>query len=171
MYYVAGVFGPPVGKRAVIFVDDLNMPSLEVYGAQPPIELLRQFLDHGGWYSRDNTFRTMVDCQLLCAMGPAGGARAFVTPRFTRHMHTVSVVDFDAATMSSIFRAILDWDLRNRGFPGPVLEAAGKVVRATLHVYTTVQDSLLPTPSRSFYLFNLRDVSRVVQGLTMLAPR
>ena len=37
------ILGAPKDKRVIIFVDDLNMPKLDTYGSQPPIELLRQY--------------------------------------------------------------------------------------------------------------------------------
>lgn len=36
--------------QVIMFVDDLNLPTPEKYGAQPPLELLRQFLALGGFY-------------------------------------------------------------------------------------------------------------------------
>lgn len=112
-----GVFGPPVGKRAIIFVDDLNMPTLEAYGAQPPIELLRQFMDHGGWYDRQNTFRKMDDCQFIAAMGPPGGGRNHITSRYARHFSLISITDFDDSTLRRIFSTILTWALNKTDFP------------------------------------------------------
>lgn len=44
-----GVYGPPAGRRCLTFVDDLNMPAKETYGAQPSLELLRQYFDYHQW--------------------------------------------------------------------------------------------------------------------------
>ncbi len=58
---------------------------------QPPIELLRQFMDMGGWYGRDNSFRAMTDVQFVAAMGTPGGGRTFITDRYLRHFNLIAL--------------------------------------------------------------------------------
>jgi dynein heavy chain len=53
----------------VFFVDDVNMPAREKYGAQPPLELLRQFLDQRGFYDRKGLFWKDVEDTTLVAGG------------------------------------------------------------------------------------------------------
>lgn len=44
------------------------------------------------------------------------------------------------------------------------------LLQATLNVYSTILKELLPTPARTHYTFNLRDLSKVFQGVLMVEP-
>ena len=67
-------------------------------------------------------------------------------------------------TLTLIFRTILDWHLAGSGFSAEVRALAGGLIAATLGVYGAATGHLRPTPARSHYTFNLRDVARVVQA-------
>jgi len=172
-----GVFGPPPGFTSVIFVDDLNMPKKEEYGAQPPIELLRAWMDHGGWYDRFDpswSYRKIQDIQFVAAMGPPGGGRSNITQRYVRHFNMLNYVPFDDSSLVRIFTKIVGWSLGSKNpkvigspsFNSSVKKIGDSCVQASIRLYNSVMSNLLPTPLKSHYTFNLRDLAKVFQGLS-----
>lgn len=165
-----GVYGPPIGTKFVIFVDDLNMPKKEEYGAQPPIELLRQYLDHKGWYNRkDLAFMKLEQLIVLTAMGPPGGGRTFITPRLIRHFNVIAYTELNDSVVKTIFSNLVSHFYKK--FSESVRNALPKVIEDVLSVYDRVKKELLPTPSKSHYTFNLRDIWRVFQGMCSASPK
>lgn len=163
-----GVYGPTMGKKCILFVDDLSMPLKETYGAQPPIELLRHWLDHGYWFDpKDTTTLYLVDILMIAAMGPPGGGYNTITPRLTRHMHIIGIDAFEDVTMTKIFTSILDWHFA-KGFDPIVSRLTKMIVSATLNIFHEVINNFLPIPAKSHYTFNLRDFSNVINGIVLV---
>lgn len=159
------------GKKLVICIDDVNMPAVERYGAQPPIELLRQYLDFGGFYDRQKfIFKEIWNSMLVVAAAPPGGGRNELTPRFVRHFNVFNLPEPSRLTLMRIFGSLLGGFLSQGGFQETVRKAVEATVQSTIEIYQRISLTLRPTPARFHYIFNLRDVSKVFQGLLMTSP-
>ncbi|XP_075164298.1 dynein heavy chain 3, axonemal [Haematobia irritans] len=165
-----GVYGPPVGKKCIVFCDDVAMPSKDTYGSQPPLELIRQWLDHGCWSDlTDTTKIELVDMCFIGAMGMPGGSNS-IFPRFYRHTFVMGVDSFEDATIVKIFSAIGDWHFA-KGYPDKVALLSRGLAEAMVSVYRSAMKIFLPTPAKSHYTFSLRDITRVFQGVVMVPAK
>jgi len=64
----------------------------------------------------------------------------------------------------------LEWYFTNlpQILPKAITNLKDNIIGSTIELYNKVQTSkeLLPTPAKSHYIYNLRDLSKVFQGIT-----
>ena len=163
-------YGPPLGKKLHCYVDDLNMPRVDTYGTQQPIAFLKLAIDRGGFYDRgkDLNWKNLKDVQYVGAMGPPGGARNPVDPRFMSLFSVFEIAPPSRASLVRIYDTLLEYALAP--FGDEMASVRANLTQHTLDLYAHVCEKLPPTPSCFTYLFNMRDVSRVYEGLTLATP-
>ncbi|XP_075981627.1 dynein heavy chain at 89D [Anticarsia gemmatalis] len=163
-------FGPPVGKKMLVFIDDMNMPIVDTYGTQQPIALLKLLFERKGFYDRgkDLNWKNLKDIGFLAAMGKAGGGRNDVDPRFIS-MFSVYNLQFPSEnTLRHIYTSILQGHFST--FPDEIQGIVDKIVQMTLDLYKIIIVELPPTPAKFHYIFNLRDLSRIAAGMCLTHP-
>ncbi|CAD8148668.1 unnamed protein product [Paramecium octaurelia] len=159
-----GIYGPEIGKCNIIFIDDLNMPQKEQFGAQPPLELIRQWFIQQGWYDKKSLeFKTIMDIQFCAAMG---FGRPNIPQRLVRHFNMIYVLSSSDDAMKYILAKFFEYGFDE--YVDKVKFVSKQLPSLCLRVYKEVSQRFLPLPSRSHYLFNLRDLIKVVRGLLMV---
>jgi len=159
-----GNFQPPSGKKFIYFIDDINLPQLDQYGSQQPIEFVRQLIDLKTFYDDKKMQKKIKDVIFMSACAPPSGGRNKVTPRLFRHFNIIWMTELSFESMKQIFKSILDGFLES-GTNRSLLEESEDIIDAALDLYNKIRTEKLPTPSKSHYTFNLRDLSKVIQGM------
>ncbi|XP_072106568.1 dynein axonemal heavy chain 6-like, partial [Mobula birostris] len=153
-------------KQVIVFVDDLNMPAVEKYGAQPPLELIRQFLDLGGFFDVMNLKWLQVeDLTLVAACAPPGGARSELSQRLLKHFCTFTLPQPSTKSMQHIFQVKVGCYLESHNFMPVVQNCKKQLVSAAISMYYKMSWYMLPTPVNPHYTFNMRDLVKVIDGL------
>ncbi|XP_040202767.1 dynein heavy chain 2, axonemal [Rana temporaria] len=159
-----GVYVPAGGKHLLTFMDDLNMPAKDTFGSQPPLELLRLWIDYGFWYDRQNqSIKYVKDMFIMAAMGPPGGGRTAISGRLQSRFNLINMTFPSESQIKRIFGTMMSQKLQD--FEEEVKPVGDIITQATVELYNAVTQRFLPTPAKIHYLFNLRDISKVFQGM------
>ena len=173
-------FGPPSGKKMVLFVDDFSMPDINKWGDQITLEIVRQLIEFSGVYNlaKPGEWKSIVDLDFIgCMLTPGGGKNDISCMpgmnggRCKRHFHIMNVTLPSAASIHQIFGSMVKAHFDpDSGITSPdVWSAAEKLVEMTIDVWEAVKAKMLPTPAKFHYVFNLRDISRIWQGMLVVA--
>ena len=160
-------YGPPGSKKLIYFLDDMNMPEVDTYGTVGPHTIIRQHIDYGHWYCRNKlTLKEIHNTQYVASMNPTAGSFT-INPRLQRHFATFSVVFPTQESLFTIYNTILSDHLNNPAnkFQAPVKKICKSFVLATLALHAKCAQVFSPTAVKFHYIFNLRDLSNVFQGL------
>lgn len=79
----------------------------------------------------------------------------------------MDLIAFIFDLQSHIFKTILDSWLSTTG----LYNLLDDIVDSTLKVFTVICSEMLPIPNKLHYTFNLRDLSKVFQGILMADAR
>ena len=166
-------FGPPGGKAMTIFMDDLSMPEVNKWGDQPTLEMVRLIVEFGGFCFLDKDkrgdFKICEDLQYMAAMQHPFGGKNDIPNRLKRNFFIFNLVLPSITSINDIYGQMLAGRFPHGKFADETLSVVNKLTTATISLWRTMKDKMLPTPAKFHYIFNLRELSRVFQGI-LLTP-
>ncbi|XP_057306686.1 dynein axonemal heavy chain 6-like [Hydractinia symbiolongicarpus] len=160
------------GEKVIAFVDDLNIPLPDHYGAQPPLEVLREYLDHGGFYDMKHLhWKRIVNVTVLasCSVKPGEGKK-MLNQRLIQKFNTLCLPLPSSQALHHIYHTQLSRHIDSIAFSTEVRSLCTEIVSTVLAIYHEISVTLKPTPVKSHYLFNLRDISKIINGLLNAHP-
>ncbi|KAG1714040.1 Dynein heavy chain 3, axonemal [Nymphon striatum] len=159
-----GLFGASMQRKYVVYIDDLNMPVKDGWDQQPPIQLLRQYIDHNSWFDlKCLTSVQFENMTLVTTMVPPNGkCDRNICPRFITHFNVIGIDDLDEHTISTILTKVCREHIKMAAYDLPVQNFMKNIIDSTIEVYRCMEKIIPTHSSHLLIMFNFREISRVL---------
>lgn len=160
------IFGPPMGKKMIYFIDDINLPFVETYGTQNSIALITQHMQHGSIFDRTDLGmrKQLMDIQYIAAMNPTTGSFE-ICERCQRHFATFAIAMPSHSDLKTMFSSLCSGHLSS--FQPAMQELTTKIVDTAIRVHDAVSAKFLPSAMRFMYNWNMRELTNIFQGICL----
>jgi dynein heavy chain len=121
-------------------------------------------------YERDENLqlRDVIKTQYIGACTPPAGGNNPIDPRFMTLFSCINVTFPTQSATQGIYTKIIEKHLQARDYPEEIWsEISSKMTQATIKLYDEIKLKLPRTPLKFHYIFNLRDLSRVYEGVAL----
>ncbi|XP_024130607.1 dynein heavy chain 9, axonemal [Oryzias melastigma] len=159
------IYGPPGRRKMVCFIDDLNIPEVDTYGTVQPHTLIRQHMDYNHWYDRSKLLlKDIHNVQYITCMNPTAGSFT-IDPRLQRHFSVFALPFPGNDALTTIYSSILSQHLQAGEFSAAVQKSCSTLVSLALAMHQGIFITFLLSAVKFHYIFNLRDISNIFQGI------
>ena len=162
-------FGPPSGKSMLVFLDDVSMPQVNTWGDQTTNELTRQLIETKGYCFLDKDkrgdFKIIEDLSYIGAMGHPTGGKNDIPNRLKRHFFVFNMTVPPVETILNIYGQMMKGRFPAASFQGNFSSFVKKIPSLTIELWKFVRTKMLPSPAKFMYVWNMRELARVFQGI------
>ncbi|XP_043255150.1 dynein axonemal heavy chain 7-like [Colletes gigas] len=159
-------YGPPKNQFCISFIDDLNVEMNECK-SKSILEFLRQYHSYGYFYDFDEPEKIFIR-DIMFSLAITGNTRTKICSRFLRYFNLYTMYTPSTDTVFRIFSNVLFINLKRNLFAADVLSSVTSITNATIDIYNSLNKTLRPIPAKFQYQFSIRDISKVINGCSLL---
>ncbi len=181
------LLSPQNRKRAVLFIDDINLPNeessniLDESGLPPQIkststtstnsciELLRLIAEKSGFFDTTrNSWFNLANTSFVMAASPPYGHRKKLSERFYRHFIVLNMNTTSLTEMQEIYDKIFTGHF---ALFSKQLEATKTMyLDSFIELNEFVKQKFPGSPKFPFYTISFKDLSKVLSGILLVKP-
>jgi dynein heavy chain len=129
--------------------------------------MVRQLIDLGGFWNLDKAlrgqFKTIKNLQYIGAMNQPGGGRNDIPNRLKRQFMIFNMIL--PQDIEIIYGPIIKHSFKPSKYTPEFNRVVDSLPQATIKLWNKVKNTLLPTPAKFHYVFNMRELSRIFKGI------